>query len=406
MKKVIYLILAFVLCTELNAQTVVCLNTPISVSVSASSKTLWNLRDRRTNGIVNSSGTLAYSGDQSFYPWNTKRTNGGGVILTITGLTTTGSTLSQYRLEWTNFNFFGGNVGGGHRDFDVVALTSLAQPSIAPIAGNPLDANCNIVIGVTNPQQGVNYSWNNGGGGATGTTNAIQATYSSLSVAAICTASSCALPSVASTPGVPPTGFPPPVISLVANNNNVCVGQQVAVTASAVEGCFGTSWEWFSDGGYQFFFTNSSGVSSTAYYAFNAPGAYTITAKGTNFVPGSQPTESNSVVINVVPANPDCSIFELKSNTGGVSLKGQKAAKGDVILFPNPVSDILRLDQLQDYNNLRVVDQYGKVLNTQPIVEGETQKSLNVSQFTNGLYFIQFTNKTGEVTTEKFQVIH
>jgi Secretion system C-terminal sorting domain len=103
----------------------------------------------------------------------------------------------------------------------------------------------------------------------------------------------------------------------------------------------------------------------------------------------------------------------LKDPTGGGSngsttsaLKVKNPLKGSATLFPNPVSDVLQLKELQAYDNLRVIDQYGKVLNTQPIVEGETTKSLNVSQFANGLYLIQFTNKTGDVTTKKFQVIH
>lgn len=406
MKKVIYLILAIGFYAELNAQTVVCLNTPISISVSNSYQTSWKLRDRSNNNTVNFAGTLLFS-DNFGCPWDTRVVSGGNMILIITSLISTSSSLNQYRLEFANYNWFGGYVNGGNQDFDVVG--SITKPETAPVSGNPLTSNCSIALQVTNPQVGVTYTWNNGINGAASTVGT-QAIYGSLLIPAVCTASSCALTPVPSSPGVPPTAFPQPQISL-SSNQTACTGAEVNLDATAVVGCFPTGWNWSPNPNGPRTFTNNSGINSSATYIFNSTGSFLVNVNAVNF--NNVSAVSNNVLITVLSrTSAFCRnkvLLKAPTNNDGqetvASLK-TRVLIGSATLFPNPVSEVLQLKELQDYNNLRVVDQYGKVLNTQVISEGETAKSLNVSQFANGLYLIQLTNKTGEVTTKKFQVIH
>jgi Secretion system C-terminal sorting domain len=158
----------------------------------------------------------------------------------------------------------------------------------------------------------------------------------------------------------------------------------------------------------------TSGTSSNATYTFPTNGSFGIFADITGFGGVTLRIPFNVEVVS--KSDPRCNgeAFRGSSDDGDNEdnstifdiAQMKQLRKGNALLYPNPVSDVLRLDQLQEYSNLRVIDQYGKVLTTQPIVEGETAKSLNVSQFANGLYLIQFTNKTGDVTTKKFQVIH
>jgi PKD repeat protein len=167
-------------------------------------------------------------------------------------------------------------------------------------------------------------------------------------------------------------------------------------------GCFGTSWNWSSNGLNTT--TINSGLSSSATYTFNSIGTYSVSVSALNF--NGVPTTSNTLNIMINP--PGSCALSANGNNEEIKPIGSKSRNlitDDVTIYPNPVNEALLLDQLEKFNSLRIVDQYGKILTIQPI-NGETQKSINVSQFTNGLYFIQFTNKTGEITTKKFQVVH
>ncbi len=400
MKKVIYLILAIGFCTSLEAQTtIVCIGAKTSFSVNGSSRTKWNLRDatntNNNTNIVNSSADLFFADDFG-YPWDTRRTGGYNVKLRINSTAIT----RFFKIEYSNYNFFGAYIGGGERFF-TVPLT-IPNPIIAPIAGNPLTEQCGINITVTNPQPGATYNWTNGQTG-----NTVE--YTSFMTATRCTATCAVTPAISNVGTPPPPPFPTPVISL-PSDITVCEGEFFSVSANAVVGCLASSWQWSSNGLSSF--SNNFGSSpggSTALYSFNSSGNFTITASGSSGLPPFAQAVPVTTNVTVVSGGGGFCAF-LKGGGGNTELAALKSrsntTKGGATLFPNPVSEVLRLNQLGDYNNLRIIDQYGKVLNMQPIVEGETAKSLNVSQFADGLYLIQFFNKTGEVTTKKFQVLH
>jgi hypothetical protein len=398
MKKVIYFLFAIGFCASLKAQTtIVCVGAKTSFSVNGSSRTKWNLRDatnyNNNTNIVNSDATLFFA-DGAFYPWDTKRTSGYAVKIQINSTSTT----RIFKAEYSNYNFFGAYVGGG--DFFIEVPLTIPAPIIAPVPGNPLTAQCGINITVTNPRLGATYNWSNGKTG-----NTVE--YTSITPPASCIATCAVTPAPSNTGNIPP-GFLDPIISL-PSEITVCEGEFFPISASATQGCLGSSWTWSLDGLVSF--ANNTGSStggSTAFYSFNSAGTFTITASGTSGLPPFASAIPATTNVTVLAGGGFCSF--LKGGGGKTESTALKARSsmpiGSATLFPNPVSEVLQLKELQDYNNLRVVDQYGKVLNTQPIVEGETAKSINVSQFVNGLYLIQFTNKTGEVTTKKFQVVH
>jgi hypothetical protein len=224
------------------------------------------------------------------------------------------------------------------------------------------------------------------------------------------TATTCPGQSAISNSGTPPP--PPPLNGFITGDNLLCnYGQQLTREYFLTTTQCSNPITWGSDDPNVVINPGaSSGTFSNATFTFPSNGFFSVFATIKGFSPIPLRVDLSGGVEVVSSSDPRCDIFQIKSPTGTMgntlSLKARNTTKGSATLFPNPVSEVLRLDQLQDYNNLRVVDQYGKVLSAQVIGEGETQKSLNVSQFANGLYLIQFTNKTGELTTKKFQVMH
>jgi hypothetical protein len=400
MKKVIYFVLTFFFCSSLYAQQNVCVGTNTSFSVNGSFQTSWKLSNTVTGVQINDdSGTLLRSG--SPISWDVRCTACNNVQVRINNVNTT----RFFKVSWATYNWWGAYIKSG--DIFITVPPTIVAPTTAPIdfpgTTTPLTANCGIRIGVTNPQSDVTYTWSNGQIGQT-------VIYNGFNIPASCGATStCQSAPVPSTNvGTPPgPNFPDPIIS-IPSNVTVCVDQSFSVSAKTVVGCVGSSWNWSSN---PLFVSNNTGTGlggSTAFYSFNSAGTFSVNVSGTSTLPPFATVQSNSSTITVLPGGGFCAFLKGGgSNTESAALKVRSnTPKGSATLFPNPVSEVLQLKELQDYDNLRVVDQYGKVLNTQPIVEGETAKSLNVSQFANGLYLIQFTNKTGELTTKKFQVLH
>jgi hypothetical protein len=74
----------------------------------------------------------------------------------------------------------------------------------------------------------------------------------------------------------------------------------------------------------------------------------------------------------------------------------------DLIIFPNPTTDVLTLS-MKNPNNLeldyQMVDMNGKVLISQKNISNET--SITVSSFPSAIYFLRITNQNKEVKTFK-----
>jgi hypothetical protein len=393
-----FLMLCFAL--SINAQQIVCLNTPTNFNTNLSSNkgVTWNVKRTLDNVLENGAVANLRIANQSL-SFGTSLGSADAVTITFTKA-------GNYTITAT-CKRGSGLFGWGTSTTDVTFVVSvhLAQPEIQFVSLDGSQClNPSVFLKVKEPQAGVNYVWSPGG--QTGTQ--ISTNASSVIVTASSSVCTNTLPR-GSIGFVPPIGsFGPGALSIFGISNP-CIENPddgfFSVGGGNINVCSAFSWTVSGP------VTILSGTNqSSLQVQFTARGQFaTISVTVTNF-PNTVFAQSVTKSFQCVTlTNSDCQ-FLFKDPTGGgtesSALKAKVVSKGSATLFPNPVSEVLQLKELQDYDNLRVIDQYGKVLNTQPIVEGETAKSLNVSQFANGLYLIQFINKTGEVTTKKFQVLH
>lgn len=87
----------------------------------------------------------------------------------------------------------------------------------------------------------------------------------------------------------------------------------------------------------------------------------------------------------------------------------ERAIKGTelVQLFPNPTQSSLNYElEAQDATEVtvKIMDNYGRILHNELVQlgKGRSMQSLDVSQLTNGLYYIQISCCDGDVITQKF----
>jgi hypothetical protein len=74
--------------------------------------------------------------------------------------------------------------------------------------------------------------------------------------------------------------------------------------------------------------------------------------------------------------------------------------KSSVSIYPNPVSNILYVNNMNGVETIRVSNILGKTLEN--IKVSGTQTAINVSEFAKGVYFVSLINENGTVTTKKF----
>ncbi|TLU99633.1 T9SS type A sorting domain-containing protein [Dyadobacter luticola] len=122
--------------------------------------------------------------------------------------------------------------------------------------------------------------------------------------------------------------------------------------------------------------------------------------------------ESNSLVnyqwIHATPNN-DLNYYRLKmidldgsfaySKVEHVMFKGLDPAAA--LIYPNPVSDILSVENKDDVVLLKIIDLQGKMIYETTNLRKE---DLSVKKFVKGLYLMQLTRKSGVVQTQRFAV--
>lgn len=74
----------------------------------------------------------------------------------------------------------------------------------------------------------------------------------------------------------------------------------------------------------------------------------------------------------------------------------EQTANSYLAVFPNPTGAILNIQSEQPVENIQVTNSSGK------LILSTTEQQINVSNFSNGLYFVQLRSKSGEVVMRKF----
>lgn len=70
------------------------------------------------------------------------------------------------------------------------------------------------------------------------------------------------------------------------------------------------------------------------------------------------------------------------------------------MIFPNPARDKLTIRNNREFSEIEVFDSYGKQI-FKTIIESK-EKSIDISNLRNGIYFINFINLTNQNRYEKF----
>ncbi len=87
-----------------------------------------------------------------------------------------------------------------------------------------------------------------------------------------------------------------------------------------------------------------------------------------------------------------------------LAIKENVNAPAVISVFPNPAKDVLyiRGEKEMTAQNITVYDAIGKIVRTQEISNGAALIQLNIGDLTNGLYYFQIQNQTGEIIRNKF----
>ncbi len=83
-----------------------------------------------------------------------------------------------------------------------------------------------------------------------------------------------------------------------------------------------------------------------------------------------------------------------------VAFEGQN--KG-VVFYPNPTEGTLNISGLTGNNQIRVIDNIGRIIMTEQPKQSQNEYQLDLSALPEGLYYISIINEKGELVTEKVQ---
>jgi hemin uptake protein HemP len=96
--------------------------------------------------------------------------------------------------------------------------------------------------------------------------------------------------------------------------------------------------------------------------------------------------------------NPSGIECEYLLNHAGIADNSQQS---DFHLYPNPSSDVLNIKfkEAEDYQ-MTIIDINGRIIKSQNL--SKQHEKINISEFTDGLYYLRINTKTGNSISRKF----
>jgi|GEM_PF-3294142 len=76
------------------------------------------------------------------------------------------------------------------------------------------------------------------------------------------------------------------------------------------------------------------------------------------------------------------------------------------LVYPSISSSEIQIAEFSNIKSIRVIDLLGNIKKQIELPEDSNNLKINVSNYTNGMYLVQLLSNQGEVSTQKFQVIH
>jgi len=149
-----------------------------------------------------------------------------------------------------------------------------------------------------------------------------------------------------------------------------------------------TRWEFLADSG------NGDFVSPYLIY-YNSTGNNSATNPPSNSV-GSW-VENTAVTENGCGGNLSSSNSTMTGDVHTTTLAVNDLSKGKVQMFPNPVTDYINIQGLDNAKNMVITNMAG-----QEVLKTDFKNRLNVTQLVKGIYFLRITNSDGQTYDLKF----
>lgn len=138
-----------------------------------------------------------------------------------------------------------------------------------------------------------------------------------------------------------------------------------------------------------------------------------------NIANGGVGTTSLAVPANSVRANcrvmaflQDPNTMKMAGGTKGFSLYGatgveKNASTGVIGLYPNPASTSLTVNVSEQVSELKLIDVVGNTVYAEKLnISGLVNHTINISNFSNGVYFVQTIDGMGIVSTKRMVIQH
>lgn len=220
----------------------------------------------------------------------------------------------------------------------------------------------------------------------------------------IASASSC--PGVnAVTVTAPPFTAGPLVVSQIDGvPPQVCVNDNLNASVSSNQCLVNPTWTVSNSRLTLFSPSNSASTYNANFGIGNNVGSCTVTFTATSFA--GTPVTRQATVQVLARSTQFCRNPAIRpNNNGGSNTIGVGISRSKALIYPNPATDEIFIEDIQDAQTIRVMDILGNVKEQINVKDVDYQIKVNTNKYANGTYLIQIQSTTGEITTQKIQVL-
>jgi len=94
--------------------------------------------------------------------------------------------------------------------------------------------------------------------------------------------------------------------------------------------------------------------------------------------------------------------YQMVNPTNPVGLSEQSQGNSAIVAYPNPAADVLNLQAIQDRAvSVELFNFQGKLIYSEMVAEGNSPVQINVSAYSEGLYFVRVNTVNGRVENKK-----
>ena len=142
--------------------------------------------------------------------------------------------------------------------------------------------------------------------------------------------------------------------------------------------------------------TDVLGVTTTAYYIVNV-NCHRKTGKSPNIsVANNNTSNKEGTTTGNEEETGDIGSSQFEANNTGEPNSG---------IFPNPVANTMRLENMDDVKLVRLYNLSGQLMAQQVMPDNEVSMQVDVSKFANGMYLVAMQKGDGSVESQKIRIL-